>query len=1002
MERSNIVAVNCLDVCTGPVETFYSNEGTVATTVDYILVQKQSLSLIESCVSQMDDHCDNLSFHLPVACSIKINLMPPAASSQSKNRRNFVRVSAWKVVQQDTAICQSYQDAVKCKLDCSKDTFISIDSVDKVEDAVRCICNVLKSAEDEKVPITKFKPYLKPNWKSLKSFHNESRRCRAKWIRNGRQREHSNKYFVEYKNAKRLFRREIRRKQHETESKQFESLEEMFETDRSSFYKALSKIRKKKGKDFIGLKVDDNIVTEETELLNVWKAHYSDLFTPKDNVDFDAEFKESIEKKVNEYKGLSFNVVDDILDKPFTVDQVSGICIDLPNGKSGGLDGIVYEHVKYAGEAFFEVLCATLNAIRHLEDVSESISIGLIKSLFKNGKKDRLDKDNYRGITLLNIFGKILERVMLQPMKHKLQELNIPNKFQFAYQKDKSCTTASFVLQEAISHYAERNSKVYCCFLDTSKAFDTVWIDALFYKLFNAGIRGKTWRLLYNWYSKMSSCVMHAGLISSKFPVFQGVRQGGVLSPWLFLVFNNDIPEELAISSDGLCIGHSLCDSILVANDIALLSSRVVGLQTMISAIEKYSRCWRFEFNVTKTRAVVFGETSRARNISMGKRKWLLNGQEIEESDMYTHVGITLSGNFRSRNRTEEAGKKGIEVVSSLMSSGIRPGGINPIVGANVWLTIGLPRMLYGCELWNNLTQTEIDILNRTNRFAAKRLQGLGPQTKSEAAIGSIGLWNIEGYIDKRKLLFLGNLCRAETNSVQKEIFIFRLYSFLYGSSQKNQGFVPDIYRILHKYNLREVMDDYLVNQSFPSKNLWKNLVVNTIDRTQMVNWRFGIATKPELQVFGSVHQKLKPLVLWQVAKRHSYAIKLIANLVNLLCGNIPSTIMSAVRECDGDYKCNFCDNVAPNIAMHFILQCRVTSRSRDEMWDEITDNLDIRLSAALFNLDDRDLFASLIGGHSPLPNINTDDLDQFVLLSAGCVFNIFKEVISCQALARV
>jgi hypothetical protein len=71
--------------------------------------------------------------------------------------------------------------------------------------------------------------------------------------------------------------------------------------------------------------------------------------------------------------------------------------------------------------------------------------------------------------------------------------------YQFAYQADKSCTLASFVLQETINHNVARGSKVYCCFLD----IDSVSLDGLFYELFQLGMNGKSWRILRNWYSKM-------------------------------------------------------------------------------------------------------------------------------------------------------------------------------------------------------------------------------------------------------------------------------------------------------------------------------------------------------------------------------------------------------------------------------------------------------------------------------------------------------------------
>ena len=98
-----------------------------------------------------------------------------------------------------------------------------------------------------------------------------------------------------------------------------------------------------------------------------------------------------------------------------------------------------------------------------------------------------------------------------------LVEKGLPNCLQFAYQKNKSCIDASMSLQEAVLHNIELGSKVYCCFLDSTKAFDTEWISGLFYKLYNLGIQGKTWRLLRNWYSKLTSRVITGVLCLQNF-----------------------------------------------------------------------------------------------------------------------------------------------------------------------------------------------------------------------------------------------------------------------------------------------------------------------------------------------------------------------------------------------------------------------------------------------------------------------------------------------------
>ena len=95
----------------------------------------------------------------------------------------------------------------------------------------------------------------------------------------------------------------------------------------------------------------------------------------------------------------------------------------------------------------------------------------------------------------------------------------------------------SFTLQETANHYIERGSKVFCAMLDASSAFDVVWHDGLFYKLFKIGINGKLWRVLRSAYQDVKSCVLYEGILSPWFNVQQSVRQGGVLSAWFYVIY---------------------------------------------------------------------------------------------------------------------------------------------------------------------------------------------------------------------------------------------------------------------------------------------------------------------------------------------------------------------------------------------------------------------------------------------------------------------------------
>ena len=82
--------------------------------------------------------------------------------------------------------------------------------------------------------------------------------------------------------------------------------------------------------------------------------------------------------------------------------------------------------------------------------------------------------------------------------------------------------------------------------MDISKAFDTMWINGMLYKIYqNMGITGKMWRLIRNWYTNMKEFVVVDGQSSRVYEVAQGTKQGGILSPYLFLVFINDLMKEL-------------------------------------------------------------------------------------------------------------------------------------------------------------------------------------------------------------------------------------------------------------------------------------------------------------------------------------------------------------------------------------------------------------------------------------------------------------------------
>jgi len=126
---------------------------------------------------------------------------------------------------------------------------------------------------------------------------------------------------------------------------------------------------------------------------------------------------------------------------------------------------------------------------------------------------------------------------------------------QFGFKRDNSCSRALFSLSGSVCYYNKRGSNVYCAFLDAREGFDKVLTYALITKLTNRRVPLAFIRILVSWYSSLHCAVIWNSIIGVLFQVSCGVRQGGILSPLLFVVYVDDLIDELRKCGCGLYIG---------------------------------------------------------------------------------------------------------------------------------------------------------------------------------------------------------------------------------------------------------------------------------------------------------------------------------------------------------------------------------------------------------------------------------------------------------------
>jgi len=130
----------------------------------------------------------------------------------------------------------------------------------------------------------------------------------------------------------------------------------------------------------------------------------------------------------------------------------------------------------------------------------------------------------------------------------------------------------SATFTEAIKYCNNLGSKVYGAFLDASKAFDKVLQNGLFLKLIKRNVPSGFVKLLKNWYSRLSCMVRWNSKLGTAFPILCGVRQGGILSPFLFAIYVDDLISSLRQCGYGVYIGTLFVRCVVYADDIVLLS----------------------------------------------------------------------------------------------------------------------------------------------------------------------------------------------------------------------------------------------------------------------------------------------------------------------------------------------------------------------------------------------------------------------------------------------
>ena len=767
-----------------------------------------------------DIHC-SLTMHL--AINQTINLVHENDENDKQNN-TYTKIE-WdksKIEQFINAISQDQIQQLECKLNTLNSNQDTINQ-NSIEEINNDFCSILLNAASKTHMVKTKRPRRNKKktrqqwfdvecrnkrniWRKTCKKHNRAKTDENKANRQRAHREYKNtcnSKYLAYKRANQTYLRNVQR------------------TNNMLYWKILNRLTSNNHD------TDNNVPSQED-----FTKHFENL----SNINIDDV------TVGDEEPSISADTINcDDLNQEISNEEIMKCISKLKNNKSAGHDKILNEFLKASVPKLLNSIRILFNIVLMSGKIPEEWSVGIICPIYK-GKGSKNDVDNYRGITILSCVAKLFTSVLNERIYCFLENNGLLGVEQGGFRKNNSTIDHIFALHCLIDIYLKKKKRLFCTFIDYSKAFDKIHRNILWEKLINTGIRGKILNIIRELYYKAKSCVRsnNNDNFSTLFSSNVGVRQGENLSPVLFALYINDLKESLVSGLEGLKHVANLAEEqnfddfevfvklflLLYADDTVILAESEKEMQIALNTLSCYCLKNKLKINISKTKVIVF---SRGKIRKLPKLK--LNNEVVDVAWEYSYLGILFNYNNTFNRAIHARCTAAAKALFSLLKK-CRKLDLPLDLQVDLFEKLVKPVLLYGSEVWAFAPLNECDKLQL--RFL-KLILNVKRTTPNVMVLGELGCLPVSLDAQCRMLCFWYKLYQQFIQGQNKiSILTFRLVNALHDTSDIEIPWLNHIKSLLDKLGLSYLWD----HPGNYSLTAFKLLIKQRIKDQYIQDWR--------------------------------------------------------------------------------------------------------------------------------------------------------------------